>query len=228
MIIINNHINLLPPKVILWGGTGQAKESRPIIEFFGAKVVAVFDDTPNLKSPFSDLPIHCGWEQFKCWVVNQELSNIGFCIAIGNPHGRVRLNLAERLIAEGLKPISIAHHTAVIANDAIIGVGCQIMAGAVIDAQVRIGAQCIVNINSVVGHDSVMDDGSEVGPGSTICGAVHLGINAWVGAGSTVYPGINIGEDSIVGIGSVVMKNIDNESTVFGNPAKMLWKRRKV
>jgi sugar O-acyltransferase (sialic acid O-acetyltransferase NeuD family) len=222
---MNEHINKLPPKVILWGGTGQAKESRPIIEYYGAKVIAVFDDTPYLKSPFSGVPIYHGWEQFMTWITSQNRAEIGFCIAIGNPHGRTRLRLQEELIKVGLLPVSIAHASAVIAGDAIIGVGCQIMAGAVIDSDVRIGQQCIVNINSVVGHDNIMEDGSEVGPGVTVCGSVHIGVNAWVGAGSTVYPKLKIGADAIVGIGSVVIRNVEKGTTVLGNPAKVLWKR---
>ena len=49
---MNTNINELPPKIVLWGGTGQAKVLRPIIEHYGSSVVAVVDDTAELKSPF--------------------------------------------------------------------------------------------------------------------------------------------------------------------------------
>ena len=53
-------MNEFPKQVILYGGTGQAKIARPIIEHFGARVVAVFDDTPALPSPFPGVPIYRG------------------------------------------------------------------------------------------------------------------------------------------------------------------------
>ena len=48
-----NYLSILktdyPKYVIFYGGTGQSKVVRPITEYFGSKVIAVFDDTENLK-----------------------------------------------------------------------------------------------------------------------------------------------------------------------------------
>ena len=44
----------LPKKVLLYGGTGQAKVVRPIIEYYGSTIDAVIDDTPDLTPPFED------------------------------------------------------------------------------------------------------------------------------------------------------------------------------
>ena len=45
---MKSEINQFPSEIIFFGGTGQSKVTRPIIEHFGSKLVAVFDDTPNL------------------------------------------------------------------------------------------------------------------------------------------------------------------------------------
>lgn len=220
--MMHNHINDLPPKVILWGGTGQAKVTRPIIEYYGARVVAVFDDTPNLSAPFPDVDIYRGWEGFQTWIKGQDRKEIGFCIAIGNPHGRVRLNFHDRLVAEGLQPVTIAHPTAWIADNAIIGLGTQILAGAIVEAEVRIGRQCIINTKAVVDHESILEDGAELAPGATLCGLVHVGVNGWVCAGATVLPRKKIGADAIVGAGAVVNRDVPDGVTVVGVPAKPL------
>ena len=55
---MKSEINQFPPEIIFFGGTGQAKVARPIIEHFGSKLVAVFDDTPNHKKPFQDVPLY--------------------------------------------------------------------------------------------------------------------------------------------------------------------------
>ncbi len=215
-----------PSKVILWGGTGQAKVVRPIVEYHGSQVVAVFDDTPGLPPPFPDIDLYCGWEQFQEWIKLQPPGEIGFCVTIGNPHGRIRLRLHYRLLDAGLKPATVVHPTAWIASNATIGRGAQVMAGAIIAAEARIGTQCIINTKASVDHEDVLDDGVEIGPGATLCGSVKAGVNVWVCAGATVLPRITIGADSIVGAGAVVTQNVDEKTTVIGIPAKSMTKRK--
>jgi sugar O-acyltransferase (sialic acid O-acetyltransferase NeuD family) len=222
---MNEHINHFPPKVILWGGTGQAKVVRPIIEHYGSKVVAVFDDTLNLPPPFSDVPLYVGWGGFQEWLREYpDRSEIGFCVTIGNPHGRVRVRFHERLMAEGLQPVTLAHPSAQIAPNARIGEGCQLMAGAIVNPEARLGRQCIINTKASVDHECVLGDGVELAPGATLCGIVHLGINAWVCAGATVLSRINIGADAVVGAGAVVIRNVPDATTVIGVPARPLRK----
>src|SRR5688572_29776435 len=219
-------VNELPSRVILWGGTGQAKVVRPIIENYGSRVVAVFDDTPDLNPPFPDVPLYCGHDEFRKWHESQQGEAIGFCVAIGNPHGRIRLKLHDMLVSEGLLPISIAHPTAWIANNAVIGPGAQILAGAIVGAEARLGRECIVNTKASVDHEDILEDGVEVGPGATLCGIVHAGMNAWICAGATVLPRIRIGADAKVGAGAVVTRDVPDSVVVAGVPARLLVKEK--
>jgi sugar O-acyltransferase (sialic acid O-acetyltransferase NeuD family) len=222
--VSNDHVNKFPPRVILWGGTGQAKVVRPILEEFGSRVVAVFDDTPNLPSPFADVDLYYGFEGFRRWIDQQHREGLGFCIAIGNPHGRVRLRLHETLTECGLKPVTLAHSQSWIAKNATVGEGSQIMARAIIGVEARVGRQCIINTNASVDHEDVLEDGVEVSPGATLCGLVHVGINGWICAGATVLPRVRIGADARVGAGAVVTGDVPEGTTVVGIPARPLVK----
>lgn len=212
-------INEFPDEIILWGGTGQSKVVRAIVEHYGSKVVAVFDDTPELKAPFSDIPLYCGKEGFLKWMEDKPKNRIGFCVAIGNPHGRVRLKLHDELESAGLLPITLAHPTAWIAKNARIGVGSQILAGAVVGVEAVLGRQCIINTNASVDHEDVLEDGVEIAPGATLCGSVHLKTNVWIGAGAVILPRVVIGQDTVVGAGAVVLKDLPEKSMFVGVPA---------
>lgn len=219
------HIKHFPPRIILWGGTGQAKVVRPIIEYYGSKVVAVFDDTPSLPPPFSDVPLYFGWIGFQRWLSSQiNIENIGFCITIGNPHGRVRLMLHDQLCNEGLIPATIIHPTAWVAENTTIAKGSQIMAGVNIQPEVKIGMQCIINTKVSIDHECILEDGIEISPGATLCGNIYVETNAWICAGATILPRIKIGHDSIAGAGSLVTKDVPNNTLVYGIPARIIRK----
>jgi len=223
---LQSHINRLPPKVLIYGGTGQAKILRVIVEHYGSSVSVVIDDTPGLPSPFPDVLIYEGWDGFKHWIKGQNREKIGFLVAIGNPHGRVRLRLHEALVAEGLQAVTIAHPTAWIDKNVKIGEGSQILAGAKVLSEAVIGKQCIINTKASVDHENILEAGVEAAPGATLCGLVKVGVNGWICAGATVLSRISIGADSVVGAGAVVTKDVPDGVTVVGVPARPIKRRR--
>jgi len=208
-----------PNNVILYGGTGQAKVVRPIIEHYGDKVVAVFDDTTELDPPFEDVPLYCGYESFLNWKDNNDPSKTGFVITIGNPHGDVRLMLHNKFVEYGFIPYDVIDPSAIISKNCSFESGIQIMAGAIIMPESKLGKQCIINTKASVDHECVIGDGSEVGPGATLCGHVEMRKNSWVCAGATILPRIIIGENSIVGAGAVLRNDAENNVVVAGVPA---------
>jgi len=220
---MDEKLNKIPSKICLWGAIGQAKGAREVIRHYNSQIIAVFEDNPDLPSPFPDVPIYYGWDQFLEWIEGQDKSDMGFCVGITK--GKVRLELHEKLTRMDLKPVTIAHPSAVIAEDAIIGEGTQIMAGAIIGPEAKIGNQCIINANASIDHDNILEDGVEIAPGATLCGLVRVGQCAWVGAGATVLPMVKIGQGALVGAGSVVNKDVSEDTTVVGIPAKPLSRK---
>ena len=87
-------------------------------------------------------------------------------------------------------------------------------------AEARLGRCCIINTRASVDHEDVLEDGSELAPGATLCGLVHLKEAAWVCAGATVLPRVTIGADAIVGAGAVATRDIPDGATAVGVPAR--------
>lgn len=54
------------------------------------------------------------------------------------------------------------------------------------------------------------------------CKPVHLKRNCWIGAGATILPGVTVGENAVVGAGAVVTKDVEDNTVVGGNPAKLI------
>lgn len=55
-----------------------------------------------------------------------------------------------------------------------------------------------------------------------LCGKITIKDNVWIGAKAIILPGITIGENSVVAGGAVVTKDVEPNTVVGGNPAKVL------
>lgn len=54
------------------------------------------------------------------------------------------------------------------------------------------------------------------------CKPVLLKRNCWIGAGATILPGVTVGENAVIGAGAVVTKDVEANTVVGGNPARVI------
>jgi sugar O-acyltransferase (sialic acid O-acetyltransferase NeuD family) len=200
-------------KIILVGYSGHAFVIHEIFISLNKNVFAYCDSSKKEKNPFS--LIYLGNED----VAISHLKNNDFFIAIGN--NNIRKKVFENLALQNILPINAIHSKSIISLNSIVNPnGVMISAGCIINPLSKIGKGAICNTGCIIEHECIVGDFAHIGPGAILCGNVTVGENSFVGAGAVVRQGINIGNNVMVGAGAVVVKDVPDNTTVMGCPAK--------
>jgi sugar O-acyltransferase (sialic acid O-acetyltransferase NeuD family) len=149
-------------------------------------------------------------------------STNSFFVAIGD--NQLREFISEKLsvynnFATLIHPSTIISSTSKVADNVLVS------AGAVINAKAKIGFGCIINTSAIVEHECDLSDYVHIAPGAVLAGNVSVGKRSFIGANATVKQGITIGEDVIIGAGAVIINDVPRNSTVVGNPGKIIKAR---
>ena len=154
----------------------------------------------------------------KCECAEKLVTEYDMFVAIGD--GAVRRRIMEKLLTKGAKMATLIAPDAVIGADVQIGEGTVIMPGAIINTGTVIGKGVVVNTSSSADHDCTIEDYCHVAVGAHLCGTVHIQEQTWIGAGATVINNIRICSGCMIGAGAVVVKDIDEQGTYMGVPAR--------
>ena len=194
-------------RLVIIGASGHGRVIADIARLNGYEDIVFLDDNKEVKE--------CGGYPV---IGDSSTAPDGeIVVAIGN--ARIRKMLMERY-SDRVMPVLIHPH-AVIARDVNIGSGTVVMAGAVINPDTVIGAGCIINTCSSVDHDCNVGDFVHVAVGAHLCGTVNVEESTWIGAGATISNNINICGNCMIGAGAVVVKDITEEGTYVGVPARL-------
>lgn len=212
----------MPDSFLVWGAGGHGKVVADIIRAAGGSVAGFIDRDPAklgaVAEPGGARVVISEADLLALLAGPEGLPAGATAIALGIG-GNVSRLASMRKAPTVSMPLLI-HPSAVVSARSVLGCGTVVFPLAVVNAAARLGEGVIVNSGAIVEHDCVIRDGAHIAPGSVLTGGVRVGARSTVGAGATVLPGLSIGNDATVGAGAVVTRDVPDNATVAGNPAR--------
>lgn len=142
----------------------------------------------------------------------------GALVAIGD--NAARTEIAAEMERAGFSLVSIAHPSACLMKDSMVGAGSFIHALSLIGPECRVGRNAIIQPHTCLGHESLIGDGVQFSPGVHIGGKARIGDLSFFGPGAVVYPAVTIGRNVSIGANSVVHRDVADNMVLAGNPAR--------
>lgn len=202
--------------LIVIGGGGHAKVLISTLLLCGRKVLGFVELNPSTPPLLGVSCLGSDERVFLHGPAEVQLVN-----GVGSAGSTARRrDIYDRFAREGYCFASVMHPSAIIAPEAELEDGVQIMAGAVVQAGTRVCSGAIVNTGAVVDHDCLVGAHAHIAPGAILSGGVRVDTGAHVGTGACIIQGVLIGADSVVGAGAVVIRDVAAGVKTVGVPAR--------
>ncbi len=201
-------------KLVLIGAGGYAKSVLDSIDIYNYKMCGFIDE-------FADKDSHLGYP-----IIAKSLDALPnpkeyvYFISIGNNAKRKRW--FDELKKRNLRIINVIDELATISRHAQIGTGCFVGKLAIVNSGAVIGDNCIVNTRALMEHGSELKNHVNLSTNSVINGDVVVGEGSFVGSCSVIIGQLKVGQWSTVGAGAVVIRDIGDNVTAAGVPAKII------
>ncbi len=142
-----------------------------------------------------------------------------FALALGSPS--LKRKIVKILKDKGAKFADVIHPTAMLSKYAEHGEGLIMFPNSKLSCNSKVG-EFVTILSTLIGHDTLIGDYTVISGGCNIVRNVEIGNDVFLAAGVCIAQDLKIGDGAYLGLGSVVLKDVPPNSTVFGNPARIL------
>lgn len=121
-------------------------------------------------------------------------------------------------------PLHFPHTGSVeIGNDVFIGANTTIERGTI--GVTRIEDHVKIDDKVQIGHNTLTGANTLITVGAVLCGGVCVEKNSYIGPNVVIKEKLVVGKNAFIGMGAVVIHDVEPNTIVVGNPAKLLRKR---
>ena len=200
-------------KIILIGGGGHAKVLLEMLRRLKTDVYAVVAPQIDLKSRlFKDSKHYVS----DAAVLKYSTDEVILVNGIGSlPGNELRRKIFDKFCHSGYEFLTVVSDLAVVSSFCKLGMGVQIMPGAIINADSNIGDNSIVNSGAIVEHDCNLGHNNHIAPGAVLSGGVVTGSNVHVSTGAKIIQSISIGDHAVIGAGATLTQNIEKRNMLY-------------
>jgi sugar O-acyltransferase (sialic acid O-acetyltransferase NeuD family) len=204
-------------KIAIIGAGGLGMEIADLIRAIGGyELVGFFDDNRSKQGGMiNHLPVLGTISELR-----QSTPLDCIVIAIANPGLKQAIYDATKHYE--LEYPNLIHPSVILGSNVSMGIGTIICANTIISTNVKLHDFVTINPQCGIGHEG------ELHSFSSLYWNVHLGGNTTIGPGcelgtsSTIIQGLSVTQRVILGAGAVVVRDILDEGTYVGVPAKKI------
>lgn len=202
---------------------GTGSQARYVIDLYNnrypLKGLVEILNKDNVGKKINGIEVICYIDEIEKFIDKNDSDVI---IAYGD--NKKKKEIADILSKKGYDFPTIIGDNTYISSFVDMGKGCIINPNVTIMPNTKIGNHVIIHSGSVIEHDNEIGDYVNIAPGVFTAGNVKIGEESYIYTGAILIPKIKIGKRVIVGAGSVVIKDIADDTTVIGNPAREIKK----
>lgn len=129
---------------------------------------------------------------------------------------------AEIIVSKGGEFINLIDQTAIIRQNVKLGNGCIIGDNCIVSNDVQIDDFVTIHSFSILGHDVKIGKYVNIGAYCFFGGFSIVEEQVAVHVRTTILDRLVVSKKATIGAGSIVIRNVKENTTVFGNPAKKI------
>lgn len=208
--------------IIIIGAAGCGREVANWIEDINKteptwNILGFLDDNPDALKGFP-----CKYPILGTIKDHEPLENVRYAMGIASP--AVKKIIGPAMMEKGARFASVIHPSVRVYSEFEPGVGLIAYPNAKIATGCRIG-NFVTLQSTILGHDAELEDYVTVSSSCGITGGTKLHEGCFIGDHACISVGLEVGKNAYVGIGSVVIRSVEENTRVFGNPARVFANR---
>ena len=199
------------------GDLGQLIAHHAIVDNH-YKVVGFIDDFAKNNESVMGIPILGNLNDLE--KLKQDSIFDVLMLGVGYKHMIERKNIFEKL-SQHYQFGNVIHSSAFVDPLTKLGSGIFILPGCTIDAHVTICDNVLLNTACTIAHDTTIKKHCFLSPRVSIAGKSIIEESCIIGINATIIDNVTVAANIRIGAGSVVVKNLNDEGTYLGIPAKL-------